>query len=562
MTLHRLTSSSRLLARKGAASPLGLRKVATNDVEDDLAIDTAEVPAAAEAPTQLTLVSDLEDEKSADTAGEPPPPASLLPFALHRKLREHGEAWELVSPGLLERISRAAGKDSPKEATARKETESEPPDTSVGSQKPDEPEEVLVPWLAIPTPESAAVQHKSGKTAAASTLEAILTIREAPAATDDMPEARPVAPVADPAWRVGVDTLPVTRDSGSTHWLGWGAAAALLVGAIAWWSFDSQAPEAPAVEAGSTNSEAVEPGAVQAETNPEPTSLAETPVPSADPAAQNSSAAAAPDEALSEPQTTEDPASISDSGAPSVDLVRIEANGDAVIAGRAAPNSELILLDNGAPIGTIKADAFGEWVFVPDEPLPQGGHEFGLVVKSVQGTVSIPAEPKQAPKAEDSSEAPAGPIPPSDAEPTRGDGAKPGREENSLLAPVPSRKPVAAGRESAVVAPIPERKPDFDAKPSSQSSSASPPSADFVVQLASVKTRDGARREWQKLQSRFPEVLSGMNLNLHETKLMRQGTVIRVRTGPFPGLSEAVDFCAQIRTSRQDCLVVRTSGGN
>jgi sporulation related protein len=53
-----------------------------------------------------------------------------------------------------------------------------------------------------------------------------------------------------------------------------------------------------------------------------------------------------------------------------------------------------------------------------------------------------------------------------------------------------------------------------------------------------------------------------MALNLHETKLSRRGTVIRVRTGPFPGFSEAVDFCAQIRTGRQDCLVVRTSGGN
>jgi cell division septation protein DedD len=123
------------------------------------------------------------------------------------------------------------------------------------------------------------------------------------------------------------------------------------------------------------------------------------------------------------------------------------------------------------------------------------------------------------------------------------------------------RKPEAQ-HDSAAAAPIPGRKPDFAAESPSQPSSVSPPSAGFVVQLASVKTRDGARREWRKLQSRFPEALSGMDLKLHEIELSQRGTVIRVRTGPFSGFSEAVDFCAQIRTVRQDCLVVRTSGEN
>ena len=82
---------------------------------------------------------------------------------------------------------------------------------------------------------------------------------------------------------------------------------------------------------------------------------------------------------------------------PSVDVVRVESDGAAVIAGRAAPGTELIVLDNGAPIGTATADAFGEWVFIPDAPLPAGAYEFGLVVKRVQGGVTLPAAARDGP---------------------------------------------------------------------------------------------------------------------------------------------------------------------
>jgi hypothetical protein len=82
---------------------------------------------------------------------------------------------------------------------------------------------------------------------------------------------------------------------------------------------------------------------------------------------------------------------------PSVDVVRVEPDGAAVIAGRAAPGAELIVLHNGAPIGTATADAFGEWVFIPAAPLPAGAHEFGLVVKRVQGGVTLPAAGRKGP---------------------------------------------------------------------------------------------------------------------------------------------------------------------
>ena len=63
---------------------------------------------------------------------------------------------------------------------------------------------------------------------------------------------------------------------------------------------------------------------------------------------------------------------------PSFDTVRVNPEGDAVIAGRAAPNAEVTVVDGKVEIGKVKADARGEWVLVPSKPLPSGPHELSL----------------------------------------------------------------------------------------------------------------------------------------------------------------------------------------
>lgn len=80
---------------------------------------------------------------------------------------------------------------------------------------------------------------------------------------------------------------------------------------------------------------------------------------------------------------------------PSFDLVRVEPDGSAVIAGRAAPYAELVLLHNGEPIGTVTADWAGEWAFVTDRPLPADRHEITLLVNEPDAEVTLPqgAEP-------------------------------------------------------------------------------------------------------------------------------------------------------------------------
>jgi nucleoid-associated protein YgaU len=72
-------------------------------------------------------------------------------------------------------------------------------------------------------------------------------------------------------------------------------------------------------------------------------------------------------------------------GRPSFDVVRVNPAGDAVMAGRAAPNALVIILDGDKEIGRVQADARGEWVFVPSQPLASGTRELSLAVQGADG---------------------------------------------------------------------------------------------------------------------------------------------------------------------------------
>ena len=66
---------------------------------------------------------------------------------------------------------------------------------------------------------------------------------------------------------------------------------------------------------------------------------------------------------------------------PRFDVVRIGARGVAVIAGRAAPGAEVVLLEDGRELGRARADARGEWVILPAEPLRPGTRQFTLLAR-------------------------------------------------------------------------------------------------------------------------------------------------------------------------------------
>ncbi len=74
---------------------------------------------------------------------------------------------------------------------------------------------------------------------------------------------------------------------------------------------------------------------------------------------------------------------------PEFDVVRIAENGDTVIAGRAAANSKLYILDGTDEIGVVTSDDNGEWVFLPTKPLSSGNRELSLKSILPDGTVYL-----------------------------------------------------------------------------------------------------------------------------------------------------------------------------
>jgi hypothetical protein len=70
---------------------------------------------------------------------------------------------------------------------------------------------------------------------------------------------------------------------------------------------------------------------------------------------------------------------------PTFDIVRVNPQGDTVIAGRARPNSEVTVLLGDTVIGRARADKRGEWVLVPQTPIAPGTHTLTIVSRHADG---------------------------------------------------------------------------------------------------------------------------------------------------------------------------------
>jgi nucleoid-associated protein YgaU len=86
---------------------------------------------------------------------------------------------------------------------------------------------------------------------------------------------------------------------------------------------------------------------------------------------------------------------------PSFDVVNVDPSGDAVIAGRAAPNAKVELRDAGKTLAVATADGEGQFVIIPPAALAPGDHSLSLTANadkpdpavSSPVAVSVPAPP-------------------------------------------------------------------------------------------------------------------------------------------------------------------------
>ena len=85
---------------------------------------------------------------------------------------------------------------------------------------------------------------------------------------------------------------------------------------------------------------------------------------------------------------------------PSFDTVRVETNGEAVIAGRATPGSDVVAKLNGLVVATTKATADGSFVMIPEKALPAGAGALTLETTTAGNTqvssqtVAVAVKPK------------------------------------------------------------------------------------------------------------------------------------------------------------------------
>ena len=88
---------------------------------------------------------------------------------------------------------------------------------------------------------------------------------------------------------------------------------------------------------------------------------------------------------------------------PAFDIVNVDPSGEAVIAGRAAPNEKVELRDGGKTVAEATADASGQFVIIPPTLAP-GDHSLSLAANTDQGqpamsgavAVSVPAQQARA----------------------------------------------------------------------------------------------------------------------------------------------------------------------
>lgn len=75
--------------------------------------------------------------------------------------------------------------------------------------------------------------------------------------------------------------------------------------------------------------------------------------------------------------------------APTFDIVRVEPDGNAVLAGLSAPGDKIEIMSGNRVLAIADANSAGEWALVLDEPLQSGGHQ--IAVRSISNTMDAPA---------------------------------------------------------------------------------------------------------------------------------------------------------------------------
>jgi len=127
-------------------------------------------------------------------------------------------------------------------------------------------------------------------------------------------------------------------------------------------------------------------------------------------------------------------------------------------------------------------------------------------------------------------------------------------EEPKVAAPVVKTPPPPPKPE-----PVVEKKPQAAPKPEDVTKTIA--SMVYRVQLAAVRTREGAEKEWKRLRKKHADLLGKLSLTVVRADLGKEkGVFFRLRAGPMAGEKEARDLCKKLAVRKVGCLMVRPGG--
>jgi cell division septation protein DedD len=76
----------------------------------------------------------------------------------------------------------------------------------------------------------------------------------------------------------------------------------------------------------------------------------------------------------------------------------------------------------------------------------------------------------------------------------------------------------------------------------------------YRIQLASLKSEAAANQTWQRLATKYKDILANLTVHIEKVSLS-SGIYYRLQAGPFEDKASAYAACGKLKVLGQQCLV-------
>lgn len=223
--------------------------------------------------------------------------------------------------------------------------------------------------------------------------------------------------------------------------------------------------------------------------------------------------------------------------------------------GLSVPNQDVAILNNGET-----TEATTETVVpAPEQPAPPPApaviEPAAPAVQdnaATQDPAAVPAIPSVS--APDVAAIPSVPAPTELGAPATTDAA-PAATTDTAATAATTEQPVA--EQPAAEQPTEEAAAEAAPIPKVSAAIQPVPGGTVRIQLASVKSEDGARSEWARLQRTHPAILGGLELNIERFEKSAGDVYYRIQAGPLGDRASAKQICEDLKQKNQACIVAK-----